>query len=139
MYDPIYQALGGFPIKIETKISLLISYIQLCYFYNIKIAKLYVISQLIQDSFSIGNPPIVKVKSKGDIFYKVKFGPHKSPLIMLSIVFMNCSFKLSMRQICGHARYIFSSNHGIMTSLLIDIFVAQAMVRQMRDACYVCM
>ena len=33
--------------------------IQLSYFYSINIAKLYLISQLIWDSFSIGNPPII--------------------------------------------------------------------------------
>ena len=45
--------LGGFPIEIETKISKLISY-----FYNIKIALLYVISLFICVSISIGNPPL---------------------------------------------------------------------------------
>ena len=57
--DPNYaETIDGFPIEIETKISKLITY-NLAIFYNINIAKLYLISLLICVSISIGNPPYV--------------------------------------------------------------------------------
>ena len=53
--EPHVSIIGGFPIKLKTQISKLITY-SLAIFYNIKIATLYVISLLICVSISIGNP-----------------------------------------------------------------------------------
>ena len=53
---------GGFPIEIESQISLLITYSLV-----IKIAKLYVISKLIWVTILIGNPPNF---SKNSLLYK---------------------------------------------------------------------
>ena len=60
LYILLCTMYGRFPIKIGTQISLLIAYsLAICILrYKIKIAKLYVISKLIWDSISIGNPPV---------------------------------------------------------------------------------
>ena len=48
-------------------------FIELCYFYDIKIAKLYVISLLISDSISIGNPPDALCEKAICALYGIRF------------------------------------------------------------------
>ena len=55
----VSHPVGGFPIEIETRISMLITYILAIFVHIIEIAKLFVIILLILVSISIGNPPRV--------------------------------------------------------------------------------